>query len=140
MKYADLKRIFRLLGSQGTVAGLSASDADADQLRSLASGAKLEIPDGATRDEIVHILVRSLEKPPLKSTDELLQMTYDDLVQYFNDVSPTNDELLKIMKELNYKVGAEDRKHLRRFVARQISETALFSRVATRDTTTPPSK
>jgi hypothetical protein len=36
------------------------------------------------------------------------------------------------MKELNYKVSTEDKRHLRRFVARQISETALFSTVASR--------
>ncbi len=36
------------------------------------------------------------------------------------------------MKELNYKVVSEDKKHLRKFIARQISETALFSKVASR--------
>jgi hypothetical protein len=133
MNFPDLRRVFKLLGPSGTMAGLRASDIGLDVLRELASKAKLVIHQESSRDEIIEVLIRSLDKAPLKSTDELMQMSYDELVQYFSEVGASNDELLKIMKELNYKVGAEDKKHLRRFVARQISETALFSRVATRD-------
>ncbi len=57
-------------------------------------------------------------------------MNYDQLIDYFSNVSPSNTELLRVMNELNYKVSAEDKKHLRKYVARQISETALFARVA----------
>ena len=88
---------------------------------------------GAKRDDIIDSIIDAMSSIDLKSTDELLKMSYDNLIQYFTAAAPSNEALLRIMKELNYKVGSEDKRNLRRFVARQISETALFSSVASRN-------
>jgi hypothetical protein len=132
MNITDVKRIMKLLGGNGTAAGLKASDIDLRSIRSLV--VKICGRENASddRENMIDALVSKLSETTLKPTDELMGMTFEELESYFNRVSPSNDDLMKIMKELNYKVSAEDKKHLRRFVARQISETALFSKVANR--------
>lgn len=126
----DVKRILKLLGPVGTIAGLEASDLARDTLIELCHKAKISVGGDSSRYDSIRKLIANLNEVNLKPTAELLQMSYDELVQYFAHVAPSNEDLMKIMKELNYKVGAQDMKHLRRFVARQISETALFSDVA----------
>ncbi|MBM7324794.1 hypothetical protein JS562_17025 [Agrobacterium sp. S2] len=133
MTLSELKRIIKLLGPRGAIAGLEASDLTREDLLEIASKTKKRFDENSDRSNLIDELVSSLNRVDLKPTDELLQMSYEDLVDYFAEVSPSNDDLMKVMKELNYKVSAEDKKHLRRFVARQISETALFANVATRN-------
>lgn len=132
MTVTDLKRIMKLLGSNGTVAGLLASDIDIRSIRVLTVKICGREAVSEERDQMINRIVEKLGETTLKPTDELMSMSFDELESYFSKVAPSNDDLMKVMKELNYKVSAEDKKHLRRFVARQISETALFSRVASR--------
>ncbi len=122
-----------MLGPNGTLAGLQASNIEHEVFTEIATKAKVILPTDASRNATIQGLVDSLIKKDLKPTDALLKMSYEELVQYFNEMGPTNDQLLKIMKDLNFKVGSEDKRHLRRFVARQISETALFASVALRN-------
>ena len=133
MTLSEIKRIIKLLGPRGAIAGLEASDLTKEDLLEIASKTRKRFDENSDRSYLIDELVSSLNRVDLKPTDELLQMSYEDLVDYFAEVSPSNDDLMKVMKELNYKVSAEDKKHLRRFVARQISETALFANVATRN-------
>jgi hypothetical protein len=126
----DVKMLIKLLGPQGAVAGLVASDLETAQLSTLVKEAKVDINEPTGRELLVALLVTSLARRELKSMDDLIKMTYDQLVAHFEDVSPTNNELIKVMTLLGYKVSAEDRKHLRKSVARQLSETALFANVA----------
>jgi hypothetical protein len=133
MNLTELKRLFKLLGPNGTLAGLQASNIEHEVFTEIATKAKVILPTDASRNATIQGLVDSLIKKDLKPTDALLKMSYEELVQYFNEMGPTNDQLLKIMKDLNFKVGSEDKRHLRRFVARQISETALFASVALRN-------
>ncbi|TAV90450.1 hypothetical protein [Rhizobium leguminosarum] len=133
MTLSEIKRIIKLLGPRGAIAGLEASDLTREDLLEIASKTRKRFDDHSDRSYLIDELVSSLNRVDLKPTDELLQMSYEDLVDYFAEASPSNDDLMKVMKELNYKVSAEDKKHLRRFVARQISETALFANVATRN-------
>lgn len=133
MTVADLKRIVELLGARGSAAGLRASDVPLNVLENIAKKLKLTINKDIVRNDLIDILVERVKSAELRPIDELMQMNYDEIVKYFAQVGPSNGELLNLMKELNYKVSAEDKKHLRKFVARQISETALFSRVASRE-------
>ena len=130
MNITDIKRLMKLLGARGTAAGLKASDLDTRSIRPLVIKICGRESVSDDRDVMIDHIVGKLSETTLKPTDDLMTMSFDDLELYFAKVSPSNDELMKIMKELNYKVSAEDKKHLRRFVARQISETALFAKVA----------
>ncbi|RFB81420.1 hypothetical protein [Methylovirgula sp. 4M-Z18] len=134
MTPTDLKRLIALLGATGAAAGLRESDVvQYDSLIELAEKSKIKIWTDISHHELVELLIQSVHAVKIKSIDELMEMDYDHLIRYFSETAPSNSALLKIMKDLNYKVSAEDKKHLRRFVARQISETALFSKVASGD-------
>jgi hypothetical protein len=135
MTLSDLKRILKLLGPKGTAAGLKASDVTVDALRELAlkSHALLEESSIDDRERAIDLLVNSISKSEIKPLEELMEMSFDQLVNYFESVRVSSDELMKLVKQLNFKVGAEDRKHLKKYVARQISETALFTKVAGRE-------
>jgi len=126
----ELKRVVSILGHAGAIAGLRASDISEDDLRELAKRLRIDRCDKLNRDQLIDSLVRATRSNELKPIEELMQMTYDELIQYFDETAPSNSALLNIMRDLDYKVSAEDRKHLRKYAARQISETALFSDVA----------
>lgn len=130
MMEADLRRILKILGPDGARAGILASSVSNSALWKIANKLGLHLSQEAAKPEVVDRLLEHMESPTLKPTDELMTMNYDQLLDYFSNASPSNVELLRIMKELNYKVSAEDKKSLRKYVARQISETALFARVA----------
>lgn len=130
MTELDLRRLLKILGNDGTKAGLLASQVSTAALLKISGKLDLRLPKEAERGDLIDQLISHVASPPLKPTDELMTMNYDQLLDYFSDTAPSNAELLRVMKELNYKVSAEDKKHLRRYVARQISETALFARVA----------
>ncbi len=130
---SDVRRLVRILGQGGASAGLKASDVPTRHLRDLSVEADASLGKASNRDAIVEGLVGALSRPMLKPVPELMTMSFEDILKYFELVRIPNVELLRLASELNLKVGTEERKHLRRFMARQISENALFSRVANRD-------
>ena len=129
----DLKKIIEWLGVEGARAGLKLSKLTDKDLLAITFKLKLRQDFSESRDTTIEKIVHHFEVKEIKRVDDLLKMEYNELINYFNDVNASNEDLLKVMKELNFKVGAEERKHLRNFVARQISETALFSKVARND-------
>jgi 5-methylcytosine-specific restriction endonuclease McrBC regulatory subunit McrC len=110
--------------------GLLESEISTNTLYQIAEKAKLSFKENCDRAIIIDLLIKKITEVEAKSTEDLLKMNYDQIMAYFESYSIGNNDLMKIMNELNYKVGSEDKKHLRSFVARQISETALFSSVA----------
>ena len=133
MTLSDLKKVLKLLGARGTSAGLKASDLPLVQVIEFARRTHAKFDEADSREKIIEAVVEELSRPGIKPIEELMRMNFDQLVDYFDSVRVSNEDLLKLMKDLNYKVGAEDKKHLRKYVARQISETALFSRVVSRE-------
>lgn len=133
MTKTDLKRILKLLGSKGARAGLLASNIEVRSLRAIARRSGFSVEIQTSREDLIDHIVGALEQQSLKPLDELMRMSFQELEAHFAEVGPSNEELLKLMKQLDYKVSAEDKRHLRRFAARQITETALFSSVASRE-------
>lgn len=127
---SDLKRLVKMLGRRGAYFGLLESELSISDLRKVAQKLKITAPVRSKKSDIVDALIAWVERGVLKPIPDLLEMDYEQLVEYFNEVSPSNEELVRILNELDYKVSSEDRRHLKRFAARQISETALFAKVA----------
>ena len=69
--------------------------------------------------------------------DELFEMERDELVRYFDDVDVETEELLELLRELDVKVRYKGRRRIVDFVARELSETGRFRRIA-RNETRPP--
>lgn len=133
MTLLDLKKVMKLLGARGASEGLKASDLSIDQIVEFAQKTHAKFDKSYSREKLIEAVVEELSRPGLKPLEELSRMSFDQLLKYFDSIRVSNEDLLQLMKDLNYKVGAEDKKHLRKYVARQISETALFSRVASRE-------
>lgn len=126
----DVRSLIRTIGESGAIAGLAASNIALEDLIRLADRAKVDASTLYKRDELSAAIVRATLKKNIRPLSELTKMTYDELILHFGEVSPSNNDLILIMNELGYKVSAEDKKHLRKSVARQLSETALFANVA----------
>ena len=133
----DIRLLKRLLGAEGAKVGLSASDHTLEDFQRLATAEELRDIDSFEREDLIAAIIESLTKKELLPLDKLIKMPYDELLAHFKIVSPSNSELINLMAELGYNVSAEDKKHLRRSVARQLSETALFSDVALKSRNTP---
>jgi hypothetical protein len=127
----DVRHLIKTLGVEGAVAGLVASNVPSAEVRKLLSrGRKQQELAPDERNELMAALVDSIYKPPLKPVSELMSMGYDELLEYFSKTGASNADLMGVLKELNYHASSDDKRHLRRYVARQISETALFTDVA----------
>ena len=69
-----------------------------------------------------------------KTPDEMLLMSADDLMEYFETKRPSRTELLRLLEKLDFHPRSEAQKSLYKYAARQISETGLFQRVARSNT------
>jgi hypothetical protein len=133
MNKSDLKRLIKLLGPNGTRAGLIDSKIETRSLRSLARRLGADPTPEEDRNELARLLVQKVEDESLLPLEQLMQMSFEELEDHFARTAPSTEDLMRLMKQLDYKVSSADKKHLRRFAARQISETALFSTVAGRN-------
>lgn len=118
------------LGPEGARAGLEAGSPNVGELREVAEAKGVHLPAKAKRSVIVGHLVRIADQRINKTMDEMLAMTTDELLQYFDRARPSKLELMGILEKLDFHPGSEAQKSLYRYAARQISETGMFQRVA----------
>jgi hypothetical protein len=130
--FSNLKTLIKILGPHGAAAGLKASDISLDEARSLAQGLAIKLENLDERDGIIDAIISESGRVGIKPIEELLKMSFEEISSYFDSARVSNTELLELMKQMNYKVSSEDKKSLKRFAARQISETARFAKVANR--------
>jgi len=129
----DVRLLTRWLGVQGTKAGLKESKRiTVEILGRLATGVGIEPSKKATRQELIDKIVQVANKRIDKSVDELYQMEQDAIIRYFDDIGVEPEELLDLVKRLDLAPGREGRSNLIRFVARELSETGRFKRIASK--------
>jgi hypothetical protein len=123
-------KLVEWLGPEGARAGLRESNLSLADLVDMARARGLPLAPKPTRDEIANELayegVRKIDRSP----DDLVHMSPTELASYLEKKRPTLKELLSILSGLGIRPGSEDRKHLLRFAAREISEIGMFQRVA----------
>lgn len=130
MTITELRNVVKVLGVKGATAGIIESDLSDTEILGVAKRLKISPEMSKNRAMVVDQIVSHVSSSSLKPVDDLLKMTFEELEKHFNTISVPNSELMKVMTELDFRVRSEDKKHLRRYAARQISETALFSNVA----------
>ncbi|MCB2263613.1 MAG: hypothetical protein LGR52_11880 [Candidatus Thiosymbion ectosymbiont of Robbea hypermnestra] len=129
----DVRLLARWLGIQGVKAGLKESRyITVETLNRLAKGLEIEFGKKATRQELIDEIVRVASKRIDKSVDELYRMEQDEIVCYLDEIGVESEELLDFLKQLDLDPGREGRKNLIRFVARELSETGRFKRIASK--------
>jgi hypothetical protein len=126
----DISTLIEWLGPEGARSGLRDSDLSLKDLIELVRACQLPLSPKPTRDEVANELAYQNRQKLDKPLDELMRMPRGDLLDYVEKKKPTISEALGILSQLGIKPGSEDRKHLLRFVAREISETGMFQRVA----------
>ncbi|KVH72541.1 hypothetical protein WJ41_12885 [Burkholderia ubonensis] len=126
----DLKTLVEWLGSDGALAGLDKSDLTIAELRFLLEEQGKTLPAKATRKELVTEVLQSAANCIKKPLDELLTLTSDEILTYFDSVRPSQNELLALLRQLGFRPGSDAKKSLYKYAARQLSETGMFQRVA----------
>ena len=118
------------LGEDGTRSGLERSFYSVKELRTFASELNLNIPTKTPRKELISAIVSKSSQRIDKTIQELLSMSSSELLNYFDKVRPSKEELLSILGDLDFHPGGEAQKSLYKYAARQISDTGMFQRVA----------
>ena len=134
-KDVDVRLLTRWLGVAGAKAGLRESrQCTIEALAEMARGIGIDVERRATRRELIDELVRVASKRIDKSIDELFKMERDELIRYFDDREVGVDELLDLLKELDLSPDRKGRRNVVNFVARELSETGRFRRIARNET------
>lgn len=126
----DLRLIVDWLGPEGAKAGLRESHMALETLVSLARQRGLPLSPKPTREEVTNELAFEGRKKIDRDPDTLMRMNKEELIAYFRKVLPTNRELEDLLDSLGVRYGSEERKHLARFAADELSDIGLFQRVA----------
>jgi hypothetical protein len=126
----DIKTLIQWLGSEGARAGLEYSHYSIPELRNMAEAQGMRVPAKARRAEVVDQLMFFADQKIDKTIDDMLAMSSDDLLAYFDRTRPSRTEMLRLLEKLDFHPGSEAQKSLYKYAARQISETGMFQRVA----------
>jgi hypothetical protein len=126
----DTRRLVEWLGPEGARSGLRDSHLPLRNLIDLAKARGLPLPPKPTRDEVANELAYENLSKIDKTVDQLMEMPPRDLLEYLEKMKPTVHEILGILQQLGIRAGSEDRKHLVRFAAREISDTGMYQRIS----------
>lgn len=128
----DPKLLIQWLGRQGARQGMIQSkNCTGHALVGMARSLGLEPDKKASREQLVDEIIRTAGKRIDKSPESLLEMTEDQLINYFEEVEADPEELTELLKELDLDVPTLSSRGLVGIVARRISETGRFVRIAT---------
>ncbi len=126
----EIRKLIEWLGEDGARGGLERSNLSVKELRDLATELNATVPSKAARKDIVAGIIMKVDQRIDKSSDDMLTMSSNELLEYFESVRPSKAELLGILGLLDFHPGSEAQRGLYKYAARQISETGMFQRVA----------
>jgi hypothetical protein len=126
----QIKTLIQWLGPDGARAGLDFSHFSVAELRNMAEAQGIRIPARTRRAEVIDQLMFFADQKIDKTIDDMLAMTSDELLAYFDRTRPSRTEMLRLLEKLDFHPGSEAQKSLYKYAARQISETGMFQRVA----------
>lgn len=132
----DIDLLIKWLGTEGAIEGLLASDLTVQELLELAPpGAGLS--SKAKRADIIKKMVHAVREALIKSPEELMQLSADDLREYLVEIKASRVEILGLLEKMDIRPGSIARNNLIDFAAREISDIGMYKRVARGDR--PPS-
>lgn len=121
------------LGVEGAGVGLKSSKkCTIEVLTQIAAACGIKVESKPRRNELIDEILRVASKRIDKSVESLALMGHDELVRYFEDIEVEPNELLDLLKQLDLNPGREGRRNLLEFVARELSETGRFLRIASK--------
>ncbi len=127
----DVKLLVRWLGADGAKAGLLASrECSLSILQGVAARLGLDVRKDLNRRNLIDEIVRAANRRVDKTIDELCKMNHDQLVEYFENIDVSREELLLLLQSLDLGPRKESRRSLVEFAARELSETGRYVRIA----------
>ena len=130
MKEINLEQLVEWLGPDGAIAGLESSNVTVSQLCDVAGRCGLTVEKRTKRHDIIVDLVNRDATRIDKTIDQLLDMSQQDLRNYFLDRNVSKTELLKLLLEFDIRPAPGDKANLSEFAAREISDVGMYQRVA----------
>ena len=129
----DVRLLVRWLGPQAAQTAIQESKIwTIELLRRTAEDLKLNIPEKTARKELVSQVVKAANKRIDKSLKDLYGMEAVELENYLMGIGVESEELIELLKELDVTPRRESLKNLIQFVARELSETGRFMRIASK--------
>jgi hypothetical protein len=126
----NIKTLVEWLGPEGAKVGLDYGHVRTAELKAMAEASGVKIRARASRSALAEQLVMFADQRLDKSLDEMLAMSSDALLEYFERTRPSRAELLRTLGQLDFHPEGESQRSLYKYAARQISETGIFQRVA----------
>lgn len=126
----DIQALISWLGVDGAKCGLEKSELTNAELVEIFSKYFPKGPGKLKRIEIIDEIISSSRKELYKSPDELIEMSQDELRQYFNVTKLSRDELIELLNVLEIRPGSIAKKSLINFAVREISDIGMYRRVA----------
>lgn len=126
----DIQKLISWLGVDGARAGLDKSEMTNSEL--LVSFADL-LPKNSSklkRAEIIEEIILATRKKSQKSVEELMDLTKEELTNYFHEQKYSRKELLDLLYVLEIRPGSSAKKNLTEFTISEISDIGMYKRVA----------
>lgn len=130
MKIIEIEKLAEWLGPDGAIAGLEGSNLTVHDLYELAAHFNVTIDSKMKRSEIISELINGKLSRIEKTTNELLEMNYENLRKYLEDRKASRTELMGLLSQFGIQSGSEARKNLIDFIAREISDLGMYQRIA----------
>ncbi len=131
----NVDQLIKWLGTEGAIEGLAASDLTVQELLELAPEG-LGLPSKSKRSDVVKRIVHAFREALIKSPEELMQLSADDLKEYLIEIKASRSEIIGLLEKMDIRPGSIARNNLIDFAAREISDIGMYKRVAKGDRTT----
>lgn len=130
MTKPNVDLLIEWLGHEGAVAGLDKSHLTNADLMIIAREKGLLVDKRTARRQIAIEIVMGNTHRIEKSSDQLMQMSRDEILRYFSDRLVSNNEIRKMLFELGIGPSGKVRIKLAEFAANEISDLGMYQRVA----------
>lgn len=130
LENVKLECLIEWLGPEGAVAGLDKSHHTNAELMILARSSGVSVDSKTARRQIAIETIMTRIQRVDKDTDQLLAMSREELVRYFNDRLVSTSELRTLLEKLEIAPRGKMRAKLVDFAANEISDLGMYQRIA----------
>ena len=130
MKEINIDKLVDWLGPDGAIAGLEGSNITVSELCDIAIHLGLNVDKRMKRIEIIIDIVNQNSIRIEKTEEELLNMSREDIRNYFVIRKVSREELLKLLLQFDIRPARGDMANLMDFAAREISDVGMYQRIA----------
>src|SRR3546814_20929791 len=118
----DIHMLIEWLGVEGAQAGMLASDLTIADLHEIATQLGIDVPARAKRADIVASIFSKYRHRIDKPIDDLMRMSYEEIVEYFVRVKPDRSDILDVLRQIAGRQCNNDNVNNEEIARREIHE------------------